>query len=187
MRKHEKCPIVFTAVISLLLLISCTGGGNKEGETMEITVTSPAFTEGSPIPPEYTCDGENASPPVGWTGIPEGTKSIALICDDPDAPMGTWVHWVMYGIPPDSTGLGESVPKTKTLPDGSTQGLTDFEYHGYGGPCPPPGKPHRYFFKIYALDTALDLGPDAKKKDLEKAMKGHILAKGELMGTYQRQ
>jgi len=153
---------------------------------MDIQLTSTAFTHNSPIPTKYTCDGEDASPPLKWTGVPEETKSIALICDDPDAPMKTWVHWVFYGIPPDVTELDEGIPKKAALDDGSIQGITDFGRSGYGGPCPPRGKPHRYFFKIYALDIMPDIGLGAKKKDLEKAMKEHILAEGELVGTYQR-
>jgi len=153
---------------------------------MEIIVASAAFAAGSAIPTKYTCMGQDVSPPITWEKIPEGTKSIALICDDPDAPMGTWVHWVIFNIPPDKTGLPEAVPPDPKLPDGSTQGINDFRRHGYGGPCPPPGKPHRYFFKVYALDTVLDLGSTATKRDVEKAMEGHILAQGELMGTFRR-
>src|SRR3989304_2756237 len=121
---------------------------------MSIQLTSSAFTDGSPIPARHTCDGPDVSPMLKWSGAPAGTKSFALICDDPDAPAGTWVHWVIYGIPPDTTDLPEGVPPDETLPDGSRQGKNDFGRIGYGGPCPPPGKPHRYYFKIYALDTA---------------------------------
>lgn len=109
-----------------------------------------------------------------------------MIMDDPDAPRGTFVHWVLYGVPPETQGLPEAVPKNKTLSDGSRQGTTDFRKIGYGGPCPPPGKPHRYYFRVYALDTKLDLPPGISRADLENAMKGHILAKGELMGRYGR-
>ncbi len=151
-----------------------------------ISITSEAFGEGETIPAEYTCDNRDISPPLTWSGIPAGTKSIALIMDDPDAPRGTFVHWVLYGIPPEAQGLPEAVPKNKTLNDGSRQGTTGFGKIGYGGPCPPPGKPHRYYFKVYALDTKLDLPPGVSKADLESAMKGHILAKGELMGRYGR-
>lgn len=153
---------------------------------MEIIVASAAFAAGSAIPAKYTCMGPDVSPPITWEKIPEGTKSIALICDDPDAPMGTWVHWVIFNIPPDKKGLPEAVPADPHLPDGSIQGINDFRRHGYGGPCPPPGKPHRYFFKVYALDTTLDLGPNSRKSDVEKAMQGHILAQGQLMGTFKR-
>ncbi|HIE10059.1 MAG TPA: YbhB/YbcL family Raf kinase inhibitor-like protein [Kiritimatiellae bacterium] len=153
---------------------------------MEILVASAAFAAGDAIPAKYSCLGQDLSPPITWEKIPEGTRSIALICDDPDAPVGTWVHWVIFNIPPDKTGLPEAVPADPKLPDGSIQGINDFRRHGYGGPCPPPGKPHRYFFKVYALDTVLDLGPTATKQDVEKAIQGHILARGELMGTFQR-
>jgi hypothetical protein len=121
-----------------------------------------------------------------WSGVPPAAKSLALICDDPDAPMGTWVHWVLYDLPPATPGLSEGVPKAPELPGGAKQGLNDYKKIGYGGPCPPPGKPHRYFFKLYALDANTSLKPGLTKKDLLKAMEGHILAEGELMGTYQR-
>ena len=129
--------------------------------------------------------GQNISPPLHWEGIPTGTQSLALICDDPDAPGGTWVHWVMWNIPAQSGGLAEEVPTDPNLADGSRQGITDFGRPGYGGPMPPSGT-HRYFFKVYALDTRLDLPARATKADLVKAMQGHILAQGELMGKYQR-
>lgn len=153
---------------------------------MIIQITSPAFKDGAPIPKKYTCDAENVSPPLEWSGLPEGTKSVAVICDDPDAPVGTWVHWVLYGLPPTQTSLEERVPTTDVLPGDVRQGRNDFKQFGYGGPCPPPGKAHRYFFKIYALDVDTDLEPGASKKQLRKAMEGHILAQGQLMGTYQR-
>ncbi len=141
---------------------------------MTISVRSSAFQEGGMIPAKYTCDGGDMSPPVAWTGIPQGTKSLALICDDPDAPVGTWVHWVMWNVPPDPQ-----------LPDGSRQGISDFRRPGYGGPCPPSGV-HRYYFMIYALDTMLDLPSSTRKADLLKATKGHVLAEGQLMGKYRR-
>ena len=152
---------------------------------MTIAVTSPAFKEGGMIPSKYTCDGANISPPLKWEGAPEGTKSIALISDDPDAPVGTWVHWVMWNIPADAKELVENVPPDPDLPNGSRQGITDFRRPGYGGPCPPSGT-HRYYFKIYALDTKLDLAGRSTKADLLKAMQGHILAEGQLMGKYKR-
>lgn len=153
---------------------------------MNITVTSSAFKEGTPIPPKYTCSGENLSPPLSWNGIPTAAKSLALISDDPDAPVGTWVHWVVYNIPPSRNGLEEGVPPKPELPGVALQGKNDFRKIGYGGPCPPPGKQHRYFFKLYALDIELDLPAGISKGDLEKAMQGHILAQGQLIGTYQR-
>ncbi|UCF07149.1 MAG: YbhB/YbcL family Raf kinase inhibitor-like protein [bacterium] len=158
----------------------------KGGAKMDIMITSPAFANNGPIPTVYTCDGENISPPIQWSGLPEETRSLALICDDPDAPMKTWVHWVLYCIPPDCAELGEGVPNDEIIANGAKHGSTDFGSPGYGGPCPPRGKPHRYFFKLYALDTMPDLEPGLTKKALLKSMKGHILASGELIGTYQR-
>ena len=153
---------------------------------MTIQLTSSAFAEGAPIPEKYTCDGEDISPLLKWSNAPKGTKSLALICDDPDAPIGTWVHWVLYDIPPAVTELPEGVPTTEALPSGAKQGINDFKRLGYGGPCPPRGSAHRYFFTLYALDTELQLEPGATKKDLVRAMEGHILAEGRLMGTYKR-
>ena len=153
---------------------------------MDITMTSSAFEEAGLIPPKYSCDGADVSPPLKWEGIPEGTGSIALICDDPDAPMGTFVHWVLYDLPPDVRELPENVPGEATLANGAKQGTSDFGRTGYGGPCPPGGT-HRYFFKLYALDAATNLSPGATKAELLKAMEGHILAQGQLMGKYQRQ
>ena len=153
---------------------------------MTIDLISPAFEDGEIIPAKYSCDGEDVSPPLEWSGVPEGTKSFALICDDPDAPIGTWVHWVLWGLPADTTSLPEGVPTDEAIEAGALQGKNDFKRIGYGGPCPPGGKTHRYFFKLYALDSGLDLAPGAKKKDVEKAMKGHILAQGQLVGRYKR-
>lgn len=153
---------------------------------MAITVTSPAFTEGGTIPSKYTCDGKNISPPLKWAGATPAAKSFALISDDPDAPMGTWVHWVMWNIPANVNELAENIPTDKDLPNGSKQGITDFRRYGYGGPCPPSGT-HRYYFKLYALDTMLDLPANTTKADLLNAMKGHILAEGQLMAKYKRQ
>jgi Raf kinase inhibitor-like YbhB/YbcL family protein len=118
--------------------------------------------------------------------VPPAAKSLALICDDPDAPMGTWVHWVIYDLPPATAGLAEGMPKSPELANGAKQGMNDYKRLGYGGPCPPPGKPHRYFFKLYAFGAKPDLKPGLTKKDLLKAMDGHVLAEGQLMGTYQR-
>jgi Raf kinase inhibitor-like YbhB/YbcL family protein len=147
-------------------------------------LTSHAFRHQEPIPAIYTCDGKNISPPLAWFGVPPGTKSLVLIVDDPDAPGRAWVHWILYNLPPDSTGLPEAV-KPRQLPAGTREGLNDFRTTGYGGPCPPSGR-HRYFHKLYALDTMLpDLGAPTKAR-LEKAMRGHVLAEAELAGTYAR-
>jgi len=138
---------------------------------MSLSISSTAFSQGEGIPTKYTCEGEDITPPLSWSTAPEGTKSFALICDDPDAPMGTWDHWVIYNIPADSGGLAEGIPTDESLTDGSKQGLNSWERSGYGGPCPPPGNPHRYFFKLYALDTTLALTGGANKNSLENAMK----------------
>jgi Raf kinase inhibitor-like YbhB/YbcL family protein len=148
-------------------------------------LTSTAFSEGGMIPAQYTCNGPDVSPPLNWEDVPEETKSLALIADDPDAPVGTWVHWVLYNLPADTHELQEDLPKTKVLPNVAMQGTNDFRKIGYGGPCPPGGT-HRYFFKLYALDELVDLNPGARKKDLLDAMKGHILAECQLMGKFSR-
>lgn len=152
---------------------------------MEIKITSSAFEPGGMIPVQYTCDGQDVSPPLSWGDMPEGTASIALICDDPDAPMGTWVHWVLFDLQPDTRGLPENIPTEESLDMGGTHGTNDFRRLGYGGPCPPGGT-HRYFFKIYALDKKMDIPAGSTKAQLLKAMEGHILAEGELMGRYRR-
>ncbi len=157
---------------------------------MALSISSPAFQNQEKIPPKYTCDGADESPPLQWEGVPEGTKSFALIMDDPDAPPGTWVHWVTYNIPGDATGLPENFPKVENHQDGTRQGLCwgvdDFDRVGYYGPCPPPGHDHRYFFKLYALDIPLELPGKATKADVEKAMKEHILGETQLIGKYGR-
>ena len=150
----------------------------------ELTVVSAAFAMGAAIPQEFCCS--RVSPPLSWSGVPPETKSIAILCDDPDAPRGDWVHWIVFNLPPDTTSLPKGVPTTPKLPNGAIQGTTDYGRPGYDGPCPPPGKPHRYYFKVFALDTMLDLDSSAEKPDLLKAMQGHILAQGALMGTYKR-
>jgi Raf kinase inhibitor-like YbhB/YbcL family protein len=153
---------------------------------MTIEVSSSAFGSGATIPKQYTGDGADRSPPLRWSEPPAGTKSVALICDDPDAPRGTWVHWVLYNLPAQTRELDEGVPAKETLSNGAKQGKNDFGKIGYGGPAPPKGKPHRYFFKLYALDTAVDLPAGATKAQLVDAMKGHILAEGQLMGNFGR-
>lgn len=152
---------------------------------MPFALTSAAFGAGEPIPAKYTCDGADISPPLEWSDPPPGTQSFALICDDPDAPVGTWVHWVIFNLPATARGLPEAVPIGSELADGSRQGRNSWGRTSYGGPCPPGGT-HRYFFKLYALDAQLPLSPGAGKDDLMRAMEGHILASTELMGTYSR-
>jgi len=163
------------AGIALAIAIITIGGN-----AMALELSSNAFSGGKGIPSKYTCDGNNISPPLSWSGAPSGTKSFALIADDPDAPAGTWVHWVAWDIPATAMSFPEGGVAPKTV-----QGMTSFRKTGYGGPCPPSGT-HRYFFKLYALDTDLELSPSTDKGGLEKAMKGHILAQAELMGTYAR-
>lgn len=149
-------------------------------------LTSSAFGQGEKIPAKYTGDGADVSPSLAWPVAPFGTRSFALICDDPDAPRGTWVHWVLFNMPSEQQTLDEGVPTTEKLANGALQGTNDFGKIGYGGPAPPPGKPHRYFFKLYALDAVLPLPAGSTKSQLVNAMKGHVVDEGELMGTYQR-
>lgn len=182
---------VFVPIVLLLVLCSSCQRQNRynaedtEVPKMTIQFTSSAFQEGGMIPARCTCDGPNVSPPLAWTLLPEGTKSLALICEDPDAPKGTWVHWVVFNLRPDPGLLRENVQPRETLDEGARQGRNDFGRIGYGGPCPPSGT-HRYFFKLYALDTELILEAGASKPELLEAMKGHILAEGQLMGRYSR-
>jgi Raf kinase inhibitor-like YbhB/YbcL family protein len=176
---------------------------------LKLQVTSTAFAEGQTIPDKYTGQGDDVSPPLQWTPAPSDTKSLALICEDPDAPVGTFTHWVIYNVPATylaenipqnptpgnprvfgttlKTSVSESIPKVPTLADGTEQGKNDFGNIGYNGPSPPPGKLHHYYFRLYALDTVLNLDPGASKSDLLAAMQGHVVGQGELMGTYQRQ
>ncbi len=156
---------------------------------MALAITSSAFTHNGKVPILYTCDGQDISPPLTWSGLPEGTKSLALIVDDPDAPdpkapKMTWVHWVLYNIPPDTNGLSEGVASAE-LPVGTQEGMNDWKRTGYGGPCPPIGS-HRYYHKLYALDSILPNLDKPTKVQLEKAMQGHVLGHAELIGTYQR-
>jgi len=153
---------------------------------MAFTIRSAAFSNGGDIPKEFTCSGEDRSPAVEWSEAPAGTKSFALIADDPDAPVGTWVHWVIFNIPETAHTLPGAIEKKDQLADGARQGRNDFRKIGYNGPCPPPGKPHRYFFKLYALDAELKLATGASKSEVEDAMKGHILAHAEWMGRFRR-
>ena len=153
---------------------------------MAFTVQSADFANGTEIPKQFTCSGEDRSPALEWNDAPAGTKTFALIVDDPDAPVGTWVHWVIFNIPGSAHGLHGAVEKKDQIADGARQGQNDFKKTGYNGPCPPPGKPHRYFFKLYALGAELSLRAGATKHDLERAMEGHILGQAEWIGRYQR-
>ena len=172
--KKELSYLIAVLIMIYPLAISAEMKGGME---MKINVGSAAFTEGGMIPKQYTCDGADISPPLSWSTVPEGTKSIAIIVDDPDAPAGTWVHWLVYNLPPDLKGLPENILAKETIANGGMQGMTDFRRIGYGGPCPPSGT-HRYIFKVYAVDKLLDLYPGAIKKRLLQAMEGLSWLKG---------
>jgi len=153
---------------------------------MPFLISSRSFPNGGEIPRKFTCDGADVSPELSWTDAPAGTQSFALISDDPDAPVGTWTHWVLFDLPANISSLPENISKVDELPNKARQGRNDFRKIGYNGPCPPPGKPHRYFFKLYALGTKLGLKTGASKQQVEQAMEGHILGRTEWMGKYQR-
>jgi Raf kinase inhibitor-like YbhB/YbcL family protein len=165
----------------MLLALAVLGG-----PAMAFDLTSPAFTSGSDVPKKHTCDGDDRSPPLSWTGAPAGTKALALVCEDPDAPRGIWVHWVLWSIPASATSLPEGVKAEPTRSDGSRHGKNDFGELGYNGPCPPPGAAHRYFWRLYALDVVPDLKPGATRQELLDAIKGHTLGTAELMARYRR-
>ena len=151
-----------------------------------LTLTSTRFEQGATIPKRYTCEGENISPALDWSDVPSGTKSLALVCEDPDAPSGMFIHWVMYDIPASERGLAENIAKSEVLPNGSRQGKNGAGKIGYTGPCPPPGKPHRYFFRLFALDAPVSFSQPPTRDELMAAIDAHILARGEVMGTYRR-
>jgi Raf kinase inhibitor-like YbhB/YbcL family protein len=159
---------------------------SQGARTMAFAMSSMSFQNGGDIPRKFTCDGADVSPELSWSEPPAGTQSFALIADDPDAPSGTWTHWVLFDVPPATSSLAEGVSKIDELPGGERQGRNDFHKIGYNGPCPPPGKPHRYFFKLYALDRKLVLKPATSKQEVEQAMQGHILGDAKWMGKYQR-
>jgi Raf kinase inhibitor-like YbhB/YbcL family protein len=187
-----------TPKLILLLILLSTGCKMKAGQTQtnasadtllthtKMKITSTAFLNDSTIPQKFTCQGEDISPALTWTGAPAEAQSFALLCEDPDAPGGTYIHWVIYNIPATERGLPENFPKRDKLPNGTRQGVNDFKQMGYGGPCPPPGKAHRYYFKLYALDAQINIPGEATRDQLLNAMHGHILAEGETMGTYQK-
>jgi Raf kinase inhibitor-like YbhB/YbcL family protein len=187
--KSLGCLLLGLAWLAIAVGCSTVGrsGSTAESENgIQIQLSSTAFKEGGTIPGAYTCDGENISPPLSWANVPQATKSLALIVDDPDAPAGTWVHWVVFNLAPTMSSLSEGASSSGSQDTFGTAGMSSFRKNGYGGPCPPKGKPHRYFFKLYALDTRLGLKSGASKADVEKGMQGHILAQGQLMGTYGR-
>lgn len=182
-------PIRPGLVILLFLPFLIAAGQSRQGDepmgSSNLTLESNAFAFGDPIHSDYTCDGSDVSPQLQWQGVPSGTRSFVLICDDPDASVGTWVHWVYYDIPATVSELREAFPPDERPELGGAQGITDFRRVGYGGPCPPSGT-HRYYFKLYAIDSVLDLAPGATKRQVLQAADGHILAQAELMGTYSR-
>jgi Raf kinase inhibitor-like YbhB/YbcL family protein len=179
--------LLLWALAGFLGTTSASGqSGAKGASSMGFTLSSPDFASGAEIPKQFTCSGEDRSPGLEWKEAPAGMKSFALIADDPDAPVGTWVHWVIFNIPGSAHGLHGGFEKTDQLADGTRQGQNDFRKIGYNGPCPPPGKPHRYFFKLYALSAELSLRPGATKSDVERAMEGHILGRAEWMGRFRR-
>ena len=174
----------FILCVGMIFFAGCYSQASPAAEKaqaeMLLELKSPIFNEGNTIPTSYTCDGSDISPQLDWTGIPENTLSLVLIADDPDASQSTWVHWVLYDLPPDLNGLPEAVTEV------GTSGTNSFRKLGYGGPCPPKGSEHRYYFKLYALDSLLSLEEGASKAEVDKAMQGHILAQGQLMGKYRR-
>jgi len=191
---HSRAFVNVTRKICLSIVICAviTGARTTTAKVMappapakKMTLSSSAFKEGEPIPADYTCDGKNISPPLAWTGVPENAQSLALIVDDPDAPTGVWTHWIVFNMPADALNLTEAFTKSPSAAS-TKQGRNDFKQVGYGGPCPPAGKSHRYYFKIFALDTKLNLPAGASRTDIDAAMIKHVLSTGQLMGTYQR-
>jgi Raf kinase inhibitor-like YbhB/YbcL family protein len=182
---------VFLLACLLAPAVSCGSSARPlaqrhDASSSAFQVESAAFKEGSSIPVRFSCEGENISPPLTWTHAPAGTRSFALIVDDPDAPAGVWTHWVVYNLPAQTKSMDVNAPKQAELAGGGLQGLSSFGGVGYGGPCPPPGNAHRYFFRLYALDAVLDLQPGAGKQEVLDAMKGHMLGQAELMGRFKR-
>lgn len=181
--------LLAAALVGALLISGCGPATSltPADPDADLNLRSSAFAEGDTIPQQYTCDGEDISPPLSWDEPPEGAESFVLIVDDPDAPVGTWVHWVVFNIPPDTRSLPEDVPAQEQLSDGAVHGNNSWNRLGYGGPCPPSGSTHSYVFKLYALDTTLDLEAGAKKNPVVSGMEGHVLAASELTGEYARQ
>lgn len=176
------------------LLLACgtttstvESAGMEKGTAMSFSLRSPEWKAGENIPRQFTCDGENVSPPLQWAAAPVGTQSLSLVVEDPDAPGGTFIHWVLYDLRPGTGKLPENVPPSGELADGARQGRNSFGQVGYGGPCPPPGPAHRYFFRLYALNGKTGLNAGASRTDLDRAMRGHVLAQAEWMGRYKRQ
>ncbi len=178
--------LLLALMLAAIDLVERAVASGRTEAKMEFTISSPSFTEGGSISKKFTCEGEDVSPQLTWSNSPKGTVTFALLVDDPDAPVGNWSHWAIWNIPGESQGLSEAVPKDPHLANGSVQGTNDFRRIGYNGPCPPAGKPHRYYFRVFALDRKLNVESTAGKRELEAAMKGHILSQAEWMGRYQR-
>ena len=178
-------------LLALGLCLLATGrraalGAGQQAPAKAFKLETSSFLPGDDIPRKFTCEGPDVSPALTWTEPPAGTKSFALIADDPDAPRGTFVHWVVYNLPATARRLSEATPGNDEMSGGGRQGMNDFPMSGYAGPCPPPGKYHRYFFRLYALDTVLNLKSGATRQELDRAMKGHVLAEAEVMGRFRR-
>ena len=195
--RRSRFALLLTAACVTLACATCVAGDfalesdrasthNRGRRAMAFTLDTKAFPKGGEIPSKYACTGEDVSPALSWSGAPQGTKSFALIVEDPDAPSGTFTHWIVYDLPAEARQLPENVSKTDDLSGGGRQGRNDFRRAGYGGPCPPPGKPHRYFFKLYALNSPLNLPAGASRREVEDALRGHVIAQAELMGKFGR-
>ena len=182
--RMERMAFLFIVMLALVTFPQLLPADDSQGAPA-FELKSPAFNSAGKIPLKYTCEGEDVSPPLAWSDAPQATRSFALICDDPDAPLMTWVHWVYYDIPATVKALPEAISPVEKPAPGGIHGKNSYHKPGYRGPCPPWGT-HRYFFKLYALDTVLNLNPSIPKKDLLKAMEGHILGQAELMGTYKK-
>lgn len=186
-RTHSFLIALLAAGIAFMAASWKAQAGTNDPSPARLRVTSPAFVAGETIPTSYTCSGDNISPELNWTAAPAGTKSITVIGHDPDAPSGDWVHWVIFNLPAASSGLPQGVqPGVPTLSQGIEQGVNDFRRIGYDGPCPPPGAPHHYHFEVYALDIRLSVRPGATRNTVAAAMRGHILAKGDLVALFGR-
>jgi Raf kinase inhibitor-like YbhB/YbcL family protein len=172
--------LIYLLIITSIVILASNTMGIEVDETGGLKISSPVFENNRFMPAKYSCDGMDVNPPLLIENVPTNTKSLALVVDDPDAPAGTWVHWVLWNINPDTKEIKEN-----SIPSGAKQGLNDFRQHNYRGPCPPSGT-HRYFFKLYAIDTVLNLNPDSTKADLESAMKGHIIEQAQIIGLYRR-
>jgi hypothetical protein len=184
--RHRTPAVLLPVIFVVFALVVPAEARGQKGSSSKLELKTTSFTPGGFIPKRFTCEAANVSPALAWTDPPPGTRSFAIIEDDPDAPSGTFVHWLVYDLPAAYRRLPEGLSTNEQLPGGERQGTNDFSRTGYAGPCPPPGRPHRYFIRLYALDVKLDLRPAATRKELEAAMQGHILAQAELMGRFQR-